>query len=1068
MTRIIAWFVHNPVAANLLMVVLVIGGLISLSQLRQEEFPNIELGVVQVEVPYLGAAPEEVESGVCIRIEEALEGAQNIFRMTSNSREGSCGVILELESNADRVQALNDIKGRVDAISTFPVETERPIVSLLQNLNDGLQIAISGNASERSLKNIALQMREEIAEIEGISTVEIASVRADEIAIEISEQTLRRYGLTLDQVANAVRRFSLDLPGGTIRTDGGEILVRTRGQAYTGSDFEDIVVVSRSDGTNITLREIATIRDGLEEADLSVRFDGQPAAMVIVYQVGNEDIMDIRDKVRAYIDGAQQRMPDGIALTIWQDESKDIEARIGVLLGTAGGGLILVLLLLSLPLHFRLAMWVAAGIPIAMLGALALFAPLGITISTMSIVAFILVLGVVVDDAIVVGERVYTLERQGEDQISAAIEGTSEVAVPVIFGVLTTMAAFIPILFASGPLGDLFAAVGYVVVICLVFSIVESQLILPAHLAYRKVASDTHRSNPLIQRWLDFQEQLSKRIENFAEQRYGNALTKVLEWRYLTLATGVGVLILALSLILSGRIPVAFFPAISGDRVLASLTMPEGIPVESTIAAARQIEAAYEILTEELYNARPDQPPIIQHVLTSIGLPARGPGGGPGILNNIRPSPVSHQASVTLSLLPAAERRGFSSDEIANRWRELTGPITDSVELTFTATQLTIGDPISIQMRGRNVNDLAAAAADVRAELARFDGVTDISDSFRSGKQEVRLSLRPEARNLGLTLNDLARQTRQSFYGEEAQRVQRGTEDVRVMVRYPESERRSLGNLEDMRIRTPAGTEVPFAAAAEFTLDQSYSTITRINRQRVVTVRADVNRNVTTPEAVLDSIAAERLPEIIASYPGVSFSFTGEREERDQSFSDLTRLFPVALLIMFAILAVPLRSYLQPLIIMSVIPFAAIGGIVGHLLLGHIISMPSINGMLALSGVVVNSSLIFVDYINRLRRRGLPAQAAVHRAGITRFRPIILTSITTFAGLTPLMLNDNPATAFIVPMSISLGFGVIFATVITLFLMPSLYLILDELLPAKADSISKRTVRHDTALAAGR
>ena len=632
MTRIIAWFVHNPVAANLLMVVLVIGGLISLSQLRQEEFPNIELGVVQVEVPYLGAAPEEVESGVCIRIEEALEGAQNIFRMTSNSREGSCGVILELESNADRVQALNDIKGRVDAISTFPVETERPIVSLLQNLNDGLQIAISGNASERSLKNIALQMREEIAEIEGISTVEIASVRADEIAIEISEQTLRRYGLTLDQVANAVRRFSLDLPGGTIRTDGGEILVRTKGQAYTGSEFEDIVVVSRSDGTNITLREIATIRDGLEEADLNVRFDGQPAAMVIVYQVGNEDIMDIRDKVRAYIDGAQQRMPDGIALTIWQDESKDIEARIGVLLGTAGGGLILVLLLLSLPLHFRLAMWVAAGIPIAMLGALALFAPLGITISTMSIVAFILVLGVVVDDAIVVGERVYTLERQGEDQISAAIEGTSEVAVPVIFGVLTTMAAFIPILFASGPLGDLFAAVGYVVVICLVFSIVESQLILPAHLAYRKVASDTHRSNPLIQRWLDFQEQLSKRIENFAEQRYGNALTKVLEWRYLTLATGVGVLILALSLILSGRIPVAFFPAISGDRVLASLTMPEGIPVESTIAAARQIEAAYEILTEELNNARPDQPPIIQHVLTSIGLPARGggPGGGGG------------------------------------------------------------------------------------------------------------------------------------------------------------------------------------------------------------------------------------------------------------------------------------------------------------------------------------------------------------------------------------------------------------------------------------------------------
>lgn len=1045
MTRLIGWFVGNPVAANLLMMILVVGGLISLTQLKQEEFPEIDLGIVQVRVPYLGAAPEEVELGVCIRIEEALEGAQSIYRMTSASSEGMCTVTLELESSADDIEALNDISGRVDAISTFPAETERPIVSLLTSRNQGLEIVIAGDTDERTLKTLALEMREEIAAMDGISQVEVAYVRADEISIEVSEQTLRRYGLTLDQVANAVRRSSLDLPGGTIRAGGGEILVRTKGQAYRGSEFENIVVVSAADGTTITLGEIATIVDGLEEGDLSVRFDGQPAAMVAIYQVGSEDIIDIRDKVRAYVENAQARMPEGIELTIWRDESEEIEARLSILLATAGGGLALVLLLLSLPLQFRLAMWVAAGIPIAMLGTIALFIPLGITLSTMSVIAFILVLGIVVDDAIVVGERIYAHERHAEDQHSAAIEGTAEVAVPVIFGVLTTMAAFLPIMLLPGRIGSLFSVLGYIVVICLVFSVIESQLILPSHLAHRRIEPRAGRPNAFVARWLKFQERLAAGIEDFAERRYGEALSRVLEWRYLVLAVGVGILTLTLALVVSGRISVEFFPSIAGDRVVARLTMPEGIAVAETTRAARQIEQAAQILRSELDLTRQDQPSVIQHVLTTIGQGLAGgqPGGGTSLS-----TPVSHRADVAISLVPAAERSEFPSDTIAERWRELTGPIADSVELTFSASQLSAGDAISIQLRGRNVDDLAAAAADLRAELSRFVGVADVSDSFRSGKQEVRLSLRPEAQHLGLTLNDLARQVRQAFYGEEAQRVQRGTEDVRVMVRYPETERRSLGDLEDMRIRTSDGTEVPFAAAAEFTLGQGYSTITRINRQRVVTVRADVNRSMTTPEAVLNSLAAEALPRIVAGYRGVTYSLTGEQEERAESFGGMARLFPVALLIMYALLAIPLRSYLQPLIIMSGIPFGAVGAIVGHLMMGWSLALPSILGMIALSGVVVNSSLVLVDYINRQRRTGVPVLNAVRRAGVVRFRPIMLTSITTFAGLTPLMLIDNPATAFIIPMAISLGWGVLFATVITLFLVPSLVLILEDLRPA--------------------
>ena len=853
MTRIIAWFVGNPVAANLLMAVLVVSGLLSLSLVRQEEFPQIDLGIVLVRVPYLGAAPEEVESGVCIRIEEALEGAQNIYRMISNSSEGNCVVTLELEPNADDIEALNDIKSRVDAISTFPVETERPIVSLPATRNDGLEIAISGDADERTLKNIALGIREDLAALEGVSVVEVAYVRADEISIEVSEQTLRRYGLTFDQVANAVRRSSLDLPGGTIRAGGGEILVRTKGQAYSGEDFEDIVVVSRGDGTTIRLRDVATIVDGFEEGDLSVKFDGKPAAMVLVYQVGTEDIIDIRDKVRAYLDEARTRMPEGISLTIWQDESEEIEARLDILLGTAAGGLALVLLLLSLPLHGRLALWVAAGIPIAMLGTLALFAPIGFTLSTMSVVAFILVLGIVVDDAIVVGERVYAHERHAEDQISAAIEGTSEVAVPVIFGVLTTMAAFIPVIFMPGRMGGLFSVMGYVVVICLVFSIIESQLILPAHLAHRKVKPRSQDENKLVARWLNFQERLSSGLENFAEHRYGSVLSTVLEWRYAALATAVGILLVTLSLVASGRIGIQFFPEIVGDQVVASLTMPEGVPVDSTLAAAAQLERAAEALSEEFDESRPGQPPVIEHVLSTVGFALAG--GGPDQDTSTRfATPLSHLSVVALSLQPAGDRQDLSANEVARRWRELTGPIPDSVELTFSASQLSAGDAVAIRLRGRDVDDLASAAADVRAELARYEGVTDISDTFRSGKQEVQLSLRPDARHLGLTLNDLARQARQAFYGEEVQRVQRGTEDIRVMVRYPESERRSLGDLEDMRIRTPDGTEVPFAAAAEFTLGQGYSTILRIDRQRVVTVRANVDRSVLAPEAVLSSL----------------------------------------------------------------------------------------------------------------------------------------------------------------------------------------------------------------------
>jgi len=1045
MKSIIAWFVDNPVASNLLMLILVGGGLMSLTQLNQEQFPDVELGIVQVSVPYLGAAPEEVEEGVCFRIEEALESAESIFRMTSRAREGGCTVTLEIDLGSDLAQALNEIKSKVDSINTFPEETERPIISELTVLNQVLHIVISGETDERTLKQLAMDMREDLVAIDGISQVAVEYVRPDEISIEVSEQALRRYGLTLQAVANAVRRSSLDLPGGSIKAGGGEILLRTKGQAYEGSEFERIIIVTRADGTAVTLGEIARVVDGFEEGDLRVRLDGRPAAVVKVYRIASEDSRAVSENSKAYLEEARHQVPEGIELAIWLDESEDVSEAINTMLGVALGGLVLVLLALTLPLQFRLAMWVAAGIPIALLGGIMTFDFFGITMSMLATTGFMLVLGIVVDDAIVVGERVYAHERGGEDQRTAAINGAHEMLVPVVFGVLTTMAAFIPLIFTPGRMGAFFSIIGQIVVICLIFSVIECLLILPSHLAHRKREDLSGKQKLFVKKWTRFQGGLGEGLERFAKQRYGEFLKKVLEWRYAALATGLGVTMLMLAVLFSGRIDFQFMPPIEGNRVYASLTMPEGIPIEETVRAAEQIERAALQLKAQLDSEDPDEPSVVTHILTSIGRAAGRSGGGPR--GSFLVPGVSHLAEVSMALAPVAER-DIGSLEVASRWRDLAGQVADVVELRYSAVAFNTGEAISINLRGRDVGELGEAAARIRAELSRFDGVADISDSFRSGKQEVKLSLRPEARHLGLTLNDLARQVRQAFYGEEAQRIQRGTEDIRVMVRYPELERRSLGDLEDMRIRTATGSEVPFAAVAEVDFGTGFSTIRRVDRQRVVTVTADVDRSVTTPGLILDSLEAEALPSILSDYRGMSYYLGGEQEEGMEAFSGLASLVPLALMIMFALLAIPLKSYVQPFVIMSVMPFGAVGALIGHAIMGWPVVMASVLGMIALCGVVVNASLVLVHYMNGLRRQGATIREAVVQAGIVRFRPIFLTSVTTFVGLVPLMLSNNPNTAFVVPMSISLGWGVLFATLMTLFLVPCLYLILEDILPA--------------------
>jgi multidrug efflux pump subunit AcrB len=1033
----IAWFTRNPVAANLLMAVLLVGGVLALYTVHQEEFPNINTQMVSITVPYLGAAPEESEQGVCLRIEEAIEGVEGIDRLHTTAAEGACNVLAELLLDADANEALNEIKSRVDGITGLPVETEKPIVSKAVITRGVVQIAISGDVDERTLKEIGKEVRDDIAAMDGISQVTLAYVRPYEISIEVSEQVLRRYGLTLDQVANAVRNASLDMPGGTIRTEGGEILLRTKGQAYWGREFEDIVVLTRGDGTRVLLSEIATIRDTFEEGDLRARFNGEPAAVVKVYQVGKENTIQMARDVRAYVNDYQALLPPGLTLTLWTDESRQLVERLNILTDTALSGLLLVVIILALFLRFRLAMWVAAGIPIALLGTIAVFPYADISISTITVMAFILVLGILVDDAIVVGERVYGHEQMGKDPVQAAIDGTREVSIPVIFGVLTTMAAFLPLIIVPGRMAEFFGVIGYVVIIALVFSIIESQLILPAHLAHRNHAEARHG---LSKRWNQLQGRLSGWLENVASQRYQPLLRRAVAWRYATAATGLGVLILAVALIASGRIVFSFFPAVEGDRVHAQLEMPEGVSVDVTARAAEQLERAARTLQRELdAEISPAGGSVVVNMLSSIGVVVERDGPNRG--NN---SGRSHYAEVVIELLPLEQRGDLSARAVAQRWRALTGDIPDAVKLTFNADAFTAGEPISYQLSGKDVDRMRAAAAALKAELARFDGVFDIADSFRAGKQEIKLSLLPEARNLGITLSDLARQVRSAFYGVEAQRLQRGQDEVRVMVRYPEQERTSIGNLEDMYIRAPDGSEVPFYSVAGFEIGRGYSSIRRVDGRRVVNVTADVDRATVSPEEVDAAIQQTVLPALREQYRGIEIGLSGEQEERVKAMTGLAFAAVLALVIIYALLAVPLRSYVQPLVIMSVIPFGAVGAIVGHWIMGELLVFFSALGIVALSGVVVNSSLVLVDFINRQRRNGVGMLEATLQAGTVRFRAIILTSVTTFVGLVPLMATASPATAFVIPMAVSLAFGVLFATFITLFLVPSLYAIAED------------------------
>jgi len=1029
---IIAWFAANHVAANLLMLFIIVAGLVSAMSIRKEMQPKFEIDLVRISVPYLGAAPQEVEEGVVIKIEEAIQDVPGIKRIIGRAFEGNGQVTVEVEPDEDIDQVLNEIKLKVDAISTFPALTEKPVVAKVEFRNPVILVAIYGDLDDFTRKALGQETRDALMRNPDINNVEFFGNRAYEISIEVSELTLRKYGLTMSEIAQAIRDSSVDLPGGTIKSEGGDIRLRTKGQQYTGQGFADVVLRTFADGTRLTLGDVADIKDGFVETESYGRFNGKPTATLQVTAGNQQNELKTAEAVKDYVAERNKTLPPGVQMDTWIDLSYYLKGRLQMMQDNIISGAILVFIMLSLFLRVKVAFWVIVGLPITFLGALWLMPLWPVTINTISLFGFIMVLGIVVDDAIIIGESVYTKIRSDGHTLDNVILGAKRVAIPATFGVLTTIAAFAPMLFVGPPGGVFLEAMSFVVVACLVFSLIESKLILPAHLVGAKIAPVDEDDLFHPQREIRFRERLPRfflKIQRHVQhglmavihRYYRPLLEKAVDNRGITLSLFLAILILTFGMIASGMTRLIFFPDLPQDFVQVQLEMQSGTAPEVRDSAISRVENTLLEMNEE-YNAEHEgEPPLVLH----LGVFTRGETGG----------------SIYVEF-PRDTGREMTGRKIVNQWRERVGEIPGVKELTFSrAMHIGGGPPLEFRLSGDSFETLEAAAKELEAHLAAYEGVYDINNSYSSGSQELKLKIKPEAEALGLSMQSLGRQVRQAFYGEEVQRIQRGKDELKVMVRYPREERRSIADLENMRIRTPSGDEVPFREVAEVEYGQGYASIERLNRERTVTVSAEVDKESVEPGEIISDINANFIPGLLARYAGVHYGLEGSSLEVGKTMRNLMIAGVVALFLIYALIAIPLHSYSQPLIIMSVIPFGIIGAVVGHIIMGMAMSMFSIFGLIALAGVVVNDSLILVDFINKARLEGVPTREAVIQSGLQRFRAIILTSVTTAAGLVPIMMETSTQARFVIPTAVSISYGIMFATVITLFLIPALYML---------------------------
>lgn len=1073
MEKIIKWFSGNHVAGNFLMLAVLLAGFSTWFQLRKEVFPETSFDAVVVSVPYPNATPEEVANGVVIPIEEAIADVDGIKRVRSTASRNVGVLTVEVETGYNTRDVMGDVQTKVDGVDSFAENAEEPVFEELIVNRQILSLAITGDTDEASLRAYAEKVRDGLlnytppepkngkekfgafiknpsAEIQRffkgpatIKKVELASVRPFEISIEVSEDVLRQYQLTLQQVAAAVRSASLDLPSGSVKTGSGEIVVRAVGRKYRGAEFREIVVKTLPDGSDLKLYQVADIVDGFEDTELDSTFNGRRAVVLHVFRVAEQDTLSVARVAKQYIASLEKQ--EGVGISVWNDQSTILDARLDLLMSNIGVGLVLVLIVLALFLRPSLAFLVALGIPVSFAGGIWLMPELGISINMISAFAFILVLGIVVDDAIVVGENVYTRIQGGEHPREASWKGTHEVGVVVIFGVLTTMAAFTPMLGLSGVSGKIWPNIPLVVIPVLFFSLIQSKFVLPAHLALLKPSTGEPKTNPLFR----LQSAIAGGLERFVLVVYTPFLKLCLRFRYIVWAAFVAMVVLAVALVATGRIPFQFFPKVEGEILSAKLEMPLGAPFSETQEAVRRLEEAALKLGLEMKDLNGN--PVVVNTLATSGMQPFLAGLAPG-----GPAAGTHLGEVTLELV-AAKERDISSEQLKTEWQRLVGEIPGVVSLTFRAETAAGGNAIDINLTGPNNDDLLAAADWATERLKNdYKGVVDVFNSDRKGREELIVrDLTPRGKALGFDLANVMSQVRDAFYGNEVQRLQRGRDEVKVMVRYPEEERRSLANFENMKLRTPSGSEVPLLEVIEPEYGRGPATVTRVDRFRTIGLQADVDiAGGFNANEIVTRYTEEVLDQLATRFPGVTYSFEGEQSDQRDSVREMSIGFFGALLIMYVLMAIPLQSYVQPLIVMSVIPFGMVGAIAGHVVMGMNLSIMSMCGLVALAGVVVNDSLVLVDYVNRHRGEDRTVFEAALKAGARRFRPILLTSLTTFVGLVPMLLEDDMQAKFLIPMAVSLGFGILFATAITLILVPSLYVILDDAVKAL------RKIRH--------
>ena len=1011
----IAWMARNSIAANLMMVLLLVGGLWMSLQVQKEVFPQFQLDMVQITVSYPGAAPEEVEKGILLPVEEAVQGIQSIKEMTSTAREGTGTIQLELTTGSNRMQALQDIEQAVDRIRTFPEQAEEPQVRLVTPTRDVMELTLYGNVDIWTLRQLGEQVRNRLLSEDAITQAVISDVPAYMTSVEIPQDVLRRYNLTLSEVAARIEQNSEDIPAGSMATNNGDILLRLKERKQWADGFEDIAIVTADSGATVTLGDIATVRDGFEEGGFHSRFNGQPSVEIEIFRTGDQSPLEIAEAVEAVMAELEVTLPEGVQVRIDSNRAEHFEDRMTMLLENGVMAMVIVLVILSLFLEYRLAFWIMMGMTISFVGSVLFLPAVGVSINMISMFGFLMVLGIVVDDAIVVGENIYEYREQGMGFMEAAILGARDIAGPVTFSILTNIVAFLPLLFMPGTTGNFWWPLGMVVILVLALSLFEALFILPAHLAHSGRGSVT-----IYGRWMHaIQRVFSGAFETMVDRVYRPLLDLALRLRYITLSIAFTLMLVCGAYAMSDHMGMIMMPEAPADEIEAAVRLPVG----TTTRRAGEVAMAITRDTERL---------LQEHDLG---------GSVEGIKTNVR---GQQMIDVELVLRPEQER-DLTVREIVELWRNEIGDFKGVDQITFEAEQGPGGwrDDISVDLSHTDIDVLARASQRFVEELEQVTQTRNVNDNYSTGKPQFDIKLTDEGRALGLTGADVGRQLRDAFYGSIALRQLRGLNENEIRVRLPEYQRQDLHYLTNFVIRTPDGQEVPLLDVAEIATTESFRSIDRRDGRRVITVGTDVEPKSATRQ-VLDLVQTDILPQLRGDFPGLTWTFQGSQADMRESTAALWGGFGLAMGAIFALLAVAFGSYLQPLVVMLAIPFGAVGAIIGHMILGMELSLVSIMGIVALSGVVVNDSLIMVAYANRQRDRMGPAQA-IYEAGLRRFRPIVLTTLTTFGGLTPIITETSLQAVYLIPMAVSLGFGIVFATALILFLVPCLYLVLEDI-----------------------